>query len=789
MGNHMDKELETLATETPPAGATPGTEGEFERAFDNLSQGRDAVPYDALSAIGNTLLSEFSNEERMRQNQELRWLKDLRQYKGIYSEDVSRELEEAGRSKIYKRMTAQKVDIATSTMLDLLFPTSDKNYSVDPSPKPTLPPFKMQQIHDALAQAANGQALPEDVIRSAVYQAAQKAAKAMEAQIDDQLQESRYRREVKRALFSGHLYGTGVLKGALTDAKTSVSYEYDTAKKCYVTKVKKYAQPTCNHVSLWRFYPDSEANEIEHCRYVWEHHRLTESAMLKMAGIPGFNKQAIVDFVKTNPQGRTDLRTYESEFRSIGDQQQTSASLNNGLYDTFERYGWLRASDLASAGVHVPDDRMDEVVFANVWLLPDGTVIRMQLLRDGMTYPYHLYQFREDESSIFADGIATIMRDDQDAANASLRATMDNAAASAGPQGVANTQQLAQTEDLKTIRPWKIWLQTKGDSQYPPISFFNVPSNTEGLLQLTNYFEASADDTTMLPRYMSGDNPTQGAAQTMGGLSMLIGQSKIAIKSLVLNFDEGITRPVITSLVAWNMLYNPDDDIKGDFSVMARGVSTIVAKEVRANQAQQFNAAVPPEARKYLKPIRLLREIAAAHEFDDVVMTDEEAQQVDKNPNQEQAMQMQMMQGQLQLALLKAKVAESEASAVKTQMDALLTQAKAAESSAKAMETKVTALYEAIQAGGIVVTNPHIAAAADEIARNAGWNDQAAQPTQPAVQNQQPQPQAAQPQPDQAQLPQTSAPQPPAPPTGAPQNPMQAQGVQAGIETPALGNQ
>jgi len=786
MGNHMDKELETLATETPPAGATPNTEGEFERAFESLAQGRDAVPYDKLSAIGNTLLGEFSNEERLRQNQEIRWLKDLRQYKGIYSDEVIRELEEAGRSRIYKRMTAQKVDIATSTMLDLLFPTSDKNYSVDPSPKPTLPPFKMQKIHDALAQAANGQVLPEDVIRAAILQAAQKAAKGMEAQIDDQLQESRYRREIKRVLFSGHLYGTGVLKGALTDSKTSISFEYDATQKRYVQKVKKYAQPTCNHVSLWRFYPDSEANEIEHCRYVWEHHRLTESAMLKMAAIPGFNKQAIVDFVKTNPQGRTDLRTYESEFRSIGDQQQTSASLNNGLYDTFERYGWLRASDLASAGVYVPADRMDEVVFANVWLLPDGTVIRMQLLREGVTYPYHLYQFREDESSIFADGIATIMRDDQEAANASLRATMDNAAASAGPQGIANIQQLSTTEDIRTIRPWKMWLQTKGDSQYPPISFFNVPANTDGLLQLTNYFENSADDTTMLPRYMSGDNPTQGAAQTMGGLSMLIGQSKIAIKSLVLNFDEGITRPVITSLVAWNMLYNPDDDIKGDFSVMARGVSTIVAKEVRANQAQQFNAAVPAEARKYLKPIRLLREIAQAHDFDDVVMSDEEAQQIDKNPNQEQAMQMQMMQGQLQLALLKSKVAESEASAVKTQMDALLTQAKTAESRAKAMETMVTALYEAIQAGGIVVTNPHIAAAGDEIARSAGWNDQSQGPV-PV----QPQEQAAQPapQPPQEQLPQDTAPQPLPPPTGAPQNPMQAQGVQAGIETPALGNQ
>jgi hypothetical protein len=120
----------------------------------------------------------------------------------------------------------------------------------------------------------------------------------------------------------------------------------------------------------------------------------------------------------------------------------------------------------------------------------------------------------------------------------------------------------------------------------------------------------------------------------------------------------------------------------------------------------------------------------------------------------QQAQQAQQMAVKLDLAEKEAKVAKLTAEAQSIQMASLLDKSRA-------METFIEGMYKAIQAAGIVVTNPKIAAAADEISRSAGFLDQ--------TPNEQPQqdPNAV---PAQVQPAQSAG-----------------QGMAAGIETPALG--
>ena len=70
-----------------------------------------------------------------------------------------------------------------------------------------------------------------------------------------------------------------------------------------------------------------------------------------------------------------------------------------------------------------------------------------------------------------------------------------------------------------------------------------------------------------LPRYMTGSNPTDGAAATMGGLSMLMSPRRSCQSDSVVNYDEGVTRPFMTALYRWNMALTDDPDIKGDFEI------------------------------------------------------------------------------------------------------------------------------------------------------------------------------------------------------------------------------
>lgn len=114
---------------------------------------------------------------------------------------------------------------------------------------------------------------------------------------------------------------------------------------------------------------------------------------------------------------------------------------------------------------------------------------------------------------------------------------------------------------------------------------WNLNSNSRDLITILELFQAFADELTT-PRYMYGDQNVGGAGKTASGLSMLMGAANIAIKSLVKSFDDDVTIPFITALYHWNMQWNTDVTVKGDYNVVAMGSTNLVAKELRAQQHQ-----------------------------------------------------------------------------------------------------------------------------------------------------------------------------------------------------------
>jgi hypothetical protein len=87
---------------------------------------------------------------------------------------------------------------------------------------------------------------------------------------------------------------------------------------------------------------------------------------------------------------------------------------------------------------------------------------------------------------------------------------------------------------------------------------------------------------------MHGDSDVSGAGKTASGLSMLMSAANLTLKDAVENFDQGITVPFLKEMYSWNMKYTDDDDIKGDYEVKATGSTSLVAKEVRINNLQNF---------------------------------------------------------------------------------------------------------------------------------------------------------------------------------------------------------
>lgn len=703
----------------------------------------DAPPEIQLDALGTRLLGEFAQAENDRRLTEERWLKDLRQYRGQYDPDVVA-LIGAKRSKAFVRKTRVKVKTVDSRVADLLFPAgSEKNWDIGPTPKPTVAPEVRQQIEQALleqaraamaqmmqAMQAQGQQPPPEappqvspeMVDDAVQAMAKESSKRMSKVIDDQLAEARYKDVSIKAIHSGHLYGTGIVKGPLVERRIRTRFVKENGR--WIPKAESYIVPFIDYVPIWRWYPDMSATTLDQCRYAYERHQMSRAQLSELAQRKSFRAEKIREYINAHPQGEIRLRYYDNELRVIGERHSTQGN-KGGQYEVLERWGWLNGDDLKSVGVAIPEDRLHETFFSNVWLLPNGEVIKAVLQPiNGVTWPYHLYYFDKDETSIFGEGLSAIMRDDQTMINAAVRMMLDNAALTAGPQYEVALGLLSTLEKIDEIYPHKVWPRNATSPGQPAVRVVEVPNHIGELSQMAAMFEQNADEVTAIPRYMAGENSTNGAAGTSSGLSMLMGAVNIVIKDLITAWDEGVTISFIKSLYHWNMQFHDDDSIKGDYDVVARGTASLVAKEVRARALNEFamSTANPMDA-PFVKRDKLLRARAEVNELTDIVKTEEEVEQDQQNPQIQQ-------QQKLAADLAAAQVAEAQAKVAKLSAEAEVTRGKLNEMLAnvelivaKAVATKVEAAYAALQAGGVATQNPATAPAGDEILKSAGWRD------------------------------------------------------------------
>jgi hypothetical protein len=170
-------------------------------------------------------------------------------------------------------------------------------------------------------------------------------------------------------------------------------------------------------------------------------------------------------------------------------------------------------------------------------------------------------------------------------------------------------------------------------------------------------WEIRADDSTGVPRYTYGNERAGGSADTASGLSMLMTNAAKGLRRGIANVDLNVIGPSISDLFVGEMLYNPDESIKGDCMVVPRGAAAILIRESAQQRRIQFlgMTANPIDAQIITAKYRaaLLRETAAAMELpvDDVVPSDDAlAKQMQAAAEQQKAM-LQQQQAQQQAVL------------------------------------------------------------------------------------------------------------------------------------------
>jgi hypothetical protein len=120
------------------------------------------------------------------------------------------------------------------------------------------------------------------------FEPAMIAAKKMEKKIHDQIEESKGKKHLRTAAFECSLFGTGIMKGPFAVDKEYPNWDEDGEYDPLIKTV-----PQITSVSIWNFYPDPDANNMEEAEYVIERHKMSRFQLRALKKRPYFRDNAI----------------------------------------------------------------------------------------------------------------------------------------------------------------------------------------------------------------------------------------------------------------------------------------------------------------------------------------------------------------------------------------------------------------------------------------------------------------------------------------------------------------
>jgi len=604
-----------------------------------------------LNSLGVILESKYTEYKDARDDIEDDWIEDLRAFMGQYDPEVLAKIQSKGeRSQVYVGLTRTKVLAAFSRITDLLFQPGQKFFSIEPTPVSKQPLVEQQLTEQAaleIMQAAEvvDPGLVDDLIVARLEELKEEIAietkrrvENMEEAILDQAVESNLEGKMKDAIMEQVIFGTGAMKAGTL--RIDKDHRWIKGEEGFNLVYEESAFPEMEAVSVFDLYPDPHATSMDDLRDLFRRHIISRQEFRDLKDFPGFNADLINECIEMNPEGNHDEAQHEKDRRQIANVNDRSSETNK--FEVLEYWGSLNGYDLQDAGVEfADDDDLAQEYHANVWVV-DGKVIKAQLNPlPGGIIPYFIFPYEKNPHAFWGTGVPRMMRDSQATMNAATRIYLDNVALSSGPMVEVNTDIMASGEDPTELYPWRVFLREGGDGNQPMVRFYQPQSNSPALVSVIELFRRFADETTALPSYTHGQ--TQSSLnRTATGISILMSNANIVLKSVIKNIDDYLTKPMIRSLYDWNMTWNENENVKSDMRIVAKGSTALIQKEVQSQRLLQFLSLINnPMDAQMVNREKLLTDIAKSLDIDP-----EEVIKSQKELMDEQALQQAILASQ-----------------------------------------------------------------------------------------------------------------------------------------------
>lgn len=611
---------------------------EMERELEEKRQER-------LQAFGHSLGKQRDEWIRSRYSYgvDKRWLEDEDQYNA--KDNVNRAASqmmtsvEQGypvttqhakphRSTVFIGMTRQKTNAAEARLADILLPTDDRNWGIQPTPQPKVMAMAKDEsiagdkyTGQPMVDPATGETLRVKDVAHAAMELARKKAKAMQTEIEDQLVECDYNGELRKVIHDAAVLGTGVVKGPVVTNRVRRAwqpYTDATGNQVQQIVIMDELSPASFRVDPRNVYPDPGCGEsIHNGKGIYEREQLTAKQVRDLAKQPGFMKEQLRKVLEEGPKTSAALMELKDE-----DQRDVARQ----TFEMWTYWGEVDHDDLEAAGVDVGEKDALRTISACAIMINNTVVKAFPNPLEGGDLPYDFYVWEKVSGSCWGYGIPYLMRAQQKVLNAAWRQMMDNAGVSSGPQIVVKPGAIQPADKQWQLSARKIWYATDDiDDVRKAFTVFEFNSHQNELAGIIKMAMELADQETGVPTIMQGE---KGAApDTVGGMQMLMNSANVVLRRLVKQFDDMVTKPHIRRYYDFNMLYNEDEEVKGDFSIDARGSSALMVRDIQ-NQAfmNLLAAGANPVYGMYIDTQKLFEKALQAQHIDPTEILKPEAE-------------------------------------------------------------------------------------------------------------------------------------------------------------------
>ena len=530
-----------------------------------------------LADLARTVEHKFEERRGKRAEKERQWSESVRLYYGsaaVYGRGGATSDQPFGKDPKADRpdfnIVRTKCDIAIAQLISMQFAGGDKNWDLLPA----------------------GDASTD-------------ACMLMETEIADQLRETSFGRESRKAIENRVIFGVGILKGPVNTAKMDSSYAQG-PDGTWTTQFTSNNTPSFVAINPWYAFPDMDTNDPCKLGDFIELHPMGKTELAKYMKHPGFMADKIQELLREDPASGT-LNVYDQA--AMGGQGHAMAQKNK--YMVLEYHGPITSEQLASAGVTPSYDSVDGVTYyGEVWV-SQGKVIRVELANiEDFTIPYMVCPYKDDPTCVLGIGLPMLVRDQQRVITQSWHMVLDNSSASSGPQVVIQRGLIEPADGEWELRPRKVWHLTDLSAKVQDaFQFFVTPNVTPDLMNVLMAAKQFGEEESGVPLLMAGLQSPQVGSDSATGLGMMQQASTTLLDLLNETWDDLINEKAIRRTYQWNMQYNPKPEIKGNFKIDVRSSSDFRNKQlyIRDMEKLSLEASQNPEMGKNVDMNELTR--------------------------------------------------------------------------------------------------------------------------------------------------------------------------------------